>query len=102
QVEEFFTRQPEIMTKMLMAMVERSESTSQLCENSEKRLKSMLYEKLGVLLEAMNTMALNLSKRNDKLSLARPASFYNQRSRAVYNRFKESLNILAGRKNIKT
>ena len=102
QVEEFFTRQPEIMTKMLMAMVERSESTSQLCENSEKRLKSMLYEKLGVLLEAMNAMALSLSKRTDKLSLARPASFYNQRSRAVYNRFKESLNILAGRKNIKT
>lgn len=102
QVEEFFARQPEIMTRMLMAMVNRSDNTRSLCENSEKRLKSMLYEKLGVLLEGLNSLAQSLSKRQDKIALARPAAFFTQRARAVYNRFKDSLNIIAVKTSIKT
>lgn len=102
QVEEFFSKQPEIMTKMLMAMVNRSDNTRSLCNNSEKRLKVTLYEKLGVLLEGLNTMAQNLTRRQDKPALARPAAFFTQRARAVYNRFKESLNVISAKASIKT
>lgn len=102
QVEEFFIKKPEIMTKMLMAMVTRSERTSSLCESTEKRLKSMLYDKLGILLEGLNFTAQCLSKRQDKQSLVRTAAFFSQRARAVYNRFKDSLNIIAGKTSIKT
>lgn len=101
QVEEFFTRRPEIMTKMLAAMVERSETTRKLCESSEFRLKTMLFEQLGVLLEGMNSMARNLSTRHDKVNLLRPAAFYSQRARAVYNRFKTALEILEAGNRIK-
>jgi len=102
QVEEFFLKQPDIMTKMLMAMVNRSENTQKLCDNSEQLLKDLLYKKLGLLLEGLNTMAKRLSERHDKISLARPAAFFAQRARAVYNRFKESLSLLAGKSAIKT
>lgn len=101
QVEEFFARQPEIMTKMLAAMVERSETTRKLCESAEARLKKMLFDQLGVILEGMNSMARSLSVRHDKVNLLRPAAFYSQRARAVYNRFKSALEILAARDNIK-
>ena len=43
---------------MLQAMINRSDNTQKLCEKSESRLKSMLYDTLGVLLEGMNDMAL--------------------------------------------
>ncbi|OGK05319.1 MAG: hypothetical protein A2W80_16780 [Candidatus Riflebacteria bacterium GWC2_50_8] len=102
QVEEFFLKQPEIMTRMLMAMVNRSENTRKLCDHSEKVLKEMLYAKLGILLEGLNNMAKRLSDRHDKVALGRPAAFFAQRARAVYNRFRESLGILAARSNIKT
>ncbi|MDD3149145.1 MAG: cyclic nucleotide-binding domain-containing protein [Candidatus Riflebacteria bacterium] len=102
QVEEFFLKQPEMMTKMLEAMVNRSDNTRALCESSEKRLKDMLYTRLGILLEGMNNLALNLNKRQDKVSIARPAAFFAQRSRAVYNRFKESLNIIASKSAIRS
>ena len=102
QVEEFFLKQPEIMTRMLMAMVNRSENTQKLCDNSERLLKDLLYKKLGILLEGLNAMAKRLSDRHDKISLARPAAFFAQRARAAYNRFKESLDILASKSTIKT
>ncbi|PKL44221.1 MAG: hypothetical protein CVV41_06190 [Candidatus Riflebacteria bacterium HGW-Riflebacteria-1] len=102
QVEEFFLKQPEIMTRMLMAMVNRSENTQKLCENSERLLKDLLYKRLGILLEGLNSMAKRLAERNDKVALGRPAAFFAQRARAVYNRFKESLNILAAKNTIKT
>ncbi|MBU1108031.1 MAG: cyclic nucleotide-binding domain-containing protein [Candidatus Riflebacteria bacterium] len=102
QVEDFFLKQPEIMTKMLMAMVNRSENTRKLCEHSEKVLKEMLYAKLGILLEGLNNMAKRLADRHDKASLGRPAAFFAQRARATYNRFKESLDIIARKSTIKT
>ncbi len=97
QVEDFFMKQPEMMTKMLEAMVNRSDNTRALCEKSEKRLKEMLYSRLGVMLEGMNNLALCLSKRQDKVAIARPAAFFAQRARAVYNRFKESLALISAR-----
>ncbi len=102
QVEEFFLKQPDIMTRMLMAMVNRSENTQKLCENSERLLKDLLYKKLGILLEGLNNMAKRLADRHDKVALGRPAAFFAQRARAVYNRFRESLNILAAKDTIKT
>jgi len=102
QVEEFFLKQPDIMTRMLMAMVNRSENTQKLCDNSERLLKDLLYKKLGILLEGLNAMAKRLADRHDKISLTRPAAFFAQRARAAYNRFKESLDILARKSAIKT
>ncbi|PKL49479.1 MAG: hypothetical protein CVV42_05700 [Candidatus Riflebacteria bacterium HGW-Riflebacteria-2] len=102
QVEEFFLKQPEIMTRMLMAMVNRSENTQKLCENSERLLKDLLYKKLGILLEGLNAMAKRLADRHDKVALSRPAAFFAQRARAAYNRFKESLSLLAAKSTIKT
>ena len=102
QVEDFFLKQPEIMTRMLMAMVNRSENTRKLCEHSEKVLKDLLYAKLGILLEGLNNMAKCLADRHDKVALGRPAAFFAQRARAVYNRFKESLGIIASKNTIKT
>ncbi len=101
QVEDFFMKQPEMMTKMLEAMVNRSDNTRALCEKSEKRLKEMLYSRLGVMLEGMNNLALCLSKRQDKVAIARPAAFFAQRARAVYNRFKESLALISARTSIR-
>jgi CRP-like cAMP-binding protein len=102
QVEEFFLKQPETMTKMLMAMVNRSGNTQKFCDNSERRLKDLLYKKLGILLEGLNSMAKRLSGRQDKIALARPAAFFAQRARAVYNRFKDCLDIIARKSTIKT
>lgn len=101
-VEEFFAKQPEIMTKMLLAMVNRSDNTRELCDCSEKRLKGMLYQKLGILLEGLNTSAQSLAKRQDRQALMRTSAFFAQRARAVYNRFKDSLGIISGKSNIKT
>ncbi|MDD3148605.1 MAG: cyclic nucleotide-binding domain-containing protein [Candidatus Riflebacteria bacterium] len=102
QVEEFFVAHPEILHKMLQAMINRSDNTQKLCEKSESRVKSMLYDTLGVLLEGMNDMALRLSRRNDNQALARPAALFTQCARTVYNRFRESLGLIAARDKIKT
>lgn len=102
QVEDFFVKQPELMTKMLMAMVSRSESTKSLCLAAEKRLNSLLFEKLGVLLEALNNLGHALSQKINQPKLERPLTFCSQKSRDVYNRFKQSLEIIKKRAIIKT
>ncbi|MFZ5951247.1 MAG: cyclic nucleotide-binding domain-containing protein [Candidatus Rifleibacteriota bacterium] len=102
QVEEFFAKQPELMTKMLMAMVSRSDNTRSLCLAAEKRLNHLLFEKLGVLLEAINSLGHSLSQRQHQANYARPLNFCSHRSRDVYNRFKQSLEILKSRTGLKT
>ncbi len=102
QVEDFFTSHPEILARMLQAMISRSDNTQKLCEKSETRVKAMLYDTLGVLLEGMNNMALCLSRRNDNPAIARPAALFSQCARTVYNRFRESLKVIAAREKIKT
>lgn len=102
QVEEFFVKQPELMTKMLMAMVSRSDNTRILCVAAEKRLNQILFEKLGILLEAINSLGHALSQRKNQPQLTRPLIFCSQRSRDVYNRFKQSLEIIKKRQTIKT
>ncbi len=101
RVEAFFMKRPELVTKMLLAMVNRSENTCKLCENSERLLKDLLYKKLGILLEGLNYMAQRLSNRADRFDLIHPAAFFAQRARTAYNRFKQSLGILAAKKAIK-
>lgn len=102
QVESYFAHQPEMMTRILIEMVSRSESTRNMSIQTEKRLSTTLYGKLGLLLEGLNNLAHSLSKSRDNVSFARPLTFATQRSRAIYNRFKESLQILEEKSSIKT
>lgn len=102
QIEGFFAKQPEIMTKILIEMVSRSEVTRSMCTATEKRLNSLLYGKLGVLLEGLNNLAHSLAKSKDNASFSRPLTFCSQRARAVYERFKESLSLLEEKNHIKT
>ncbi len=102
QVEDFFAKQPELMTKMLMAMVSRSDNTKRLCLAAEKRLNNILFEKLGVLLEAINNLGHLLSQRNNHIAYSRPLTFCSHRSRDIYNRFKQALEVIRNRSNIKS
>jgi CRP-like cAMP-binding protein len=103
KVEEFFCRQPELMIKMLMAMVERSDNTRKFCMAAEKRLKTLLYDKLGVLLEAINKIGHILAQEcENTAAFERPLKFCSGRSREVYNRFRQALATIAVRERIKT
>ncbi len=102
QIESFFVKQPDIMTRILIEMVSRSEITRSMCLATEKRLSSTLYGKLGVILEGLNNLAHNLSKSKDNVSFARPLTFCAQRARAVFDRFKESLQLLEEKNRIRT
>ncbi|HPW59026.1 MAG TPA: hypothetical protein PLK58_10310 [Candidatus Rifleibacterium sp.] len=61
----------------------------------------MLYDTLGILLEGANNMALSLSRRNDNPALSRPGALFSHSARTTYNRFRESLKLLAARESIK-
>jgi CRP-like cAMP-binding protein len=103
QVEDFFCRQPDLMTKMLLAMVERSDNTRKLCIAAEKRLKNVLFEKMGILLEAINDLGHSLEYQKEwQPSFERPYAFCAARSREIYNRFKLSLQTIKQRAMIKT
>lgn len=102
QVENFFVKHPELMTKMLMAMVSRSDNTKSLCVAAEKRLKALLFDKLGVLLEAINNLGHAMAQRKNQPGFERPLIFCSQRSRDIYNRFKQSLETIKKRSIIKT
>ena len=94
QVEDFFAKQPELMTKMLLAMVSRTDSTRKICADAEKRLRDLLYKRLGILLEAINNLGHALSAEKDNVLFERPLVFCSQRSRDIYNRFKQALTII--------
>jgi hypothetical protein len=102
QIESFFVKQPEIMTRILIEMVSRSEMTRSLCCETEKRLNSMLYGKLGILLEGLNNLAHNLSRSRNSTYFSRPLTFCAQRARAVYERFRLSLQVIAEKNRIRT
>ena len=103
QVEEFFSKKPDLMTNMLLAMVKRSDNTRKLCIAAENRLKNVLFEQLGILLKALNELGHALEKRcEERSSLERPHNFCAARSREIYNRFKQSLQIIQKRETIKT
>lgn len=102
QVENFFAQQPEIMIRILTEMVSRSSSTRTMCLQTEKRLNEKLYGELGVLLEALNSLAHKLAKNKYNSSFLRPTNFCAQRARTVYERFKRSLKLLEERKRIET
>lgn len=101
QVEEFFRQHPDVLTRMLKAMISRSDATQKLCDKAEARVKSLLYDTLGILLEGANNMALSLSRRNDNPALSRPGALFSHSARTTYNRFRESLKLLAARESIK-
>ena len=102
QVESFFAKQPEIMIKMLMAMVDRTEKTKLLCFDTEQRLRIMLYDKLGVILEGLNDLSHSLASKKENLSLSRPFTFCTHRARSVYDRLAASIRLLNSREMIKT
>ncbi len=102
QVESFFSSQPEVMTKVLMAMVARTDKTKELCHNTEDRVREVLFKKLGIILDGLNKLAHALAKKKNTLAFNRPLTFCTQRSRAVFERFKESLKVLEARSKIRT
>lgn len=68
QVEEIFAKQPELMTWMVVAMVSSSDDTRKICLDAEKRLNSILFDKLGLILEALNKLGYSrLSSTSDLL-----------------------------------
>ncbi len=102
QIEEFFSRQPEIMTRILLEMVSRSENTRNRCLETEKHLNSMLYARLGVVLEGLNSLAHSLKNSPNGSLYSRPLTFCAQRARAVFDRFRETLSLLEKKKKIHT
>lgn len=94
QVESFFSANPEIMTKLLLEMVSRSEQTHRIFSRTVASIRFMLFKRLGILLDGLNKIAHNIQKTDNGNTFVRPRNFCAQRARDIYNRFKESVELL--------
>ena len=94
QVQDFFSQQPNLMTGLLHALVERTKETSKLIEQAHEHLKTLLYQELSVLLEGHHEVAHYLSARHDGLKFRHPLQLTAHQSRLIYDDFRKSLEVL--------
>lgn len=93
-IEGFFAQNPELMTNLLLAMVERTRETHMLVDLTRERLHTKLFTTLRTLLEGFHKLSHKIAERTDNLSLSRPLDFAANHARIIYNRFSEVLKSL--------
>lgn len=91
EVEPFFAHNPDLMTNLLLAMVERTRETEILLGLAKTRIREKIFSLGKTLLECHNNLAHEIEKRSDNLALSRPLDFVVNQTQLLYNKFSELL-----------